>query len=143
MKAGGSKDIRPGYNCQTATTEEGLIVAAEAEREPNDMNQLKPIVEKSESNTTEKVKEATADSGYGNYANYEYLEQKEIEGDIPDGYFQKYKNGEYNKEENRYHYNNFKYDAATNTYICQEGKDLKYWKTRKNKTKNRKWNHNV
>ena len=29
MKPGGSKDIRPGYNCQAAVTEGGIIVAAE------------------------------------------------------------------------------------------------------------------
>jgi len=29
-KTVGSKDIRPGYNCQTAVTEAGFIVATEA-----------------------------------------------------------------------------------------------------------------
>ena len=32
MKPGGSKDIRPGYNCQAAVTEGGIIVAAEVGR---------------------------------------------------------------------------------------------------------------
>ena len=47
------------------------------------------------------------------------------------------------KEENRYHYTNFTFDSSTNSYICPEGKTLKSWKTRKNKTKSREWNHNV
>ena len=143
MKAGGSKDIRPGYNCQAAVTEEGIIVSAEASQEPNDCNQLIPTIEKSESNTQKSVEEATADSGYGNYTNYEYIDKKKIDGYVPDRYFHKYKSGEYEKEANRYHYTNFKYDKSTDSYICQEGKELKYWKTRKNKSKTRQWNHKV
>ena len=76
MKPGGSKDIRPGYNCQAVVTESGIIVAGEAVTEANDRNQLKPMIEKTELNTQEKVKEVGADSGYGSYANYEYLEER-------------------------------------------------------------------
>ncbi len=143
MKAGGSKDIRPGYNCQGVTTEEGVIVAAEAVTEPNDRQQLEPMIERVETNTKESVKKVAADSGYGSYSNYEYLEQKGIEGYVPDGLFQQYKSGEYEKEENRYHYSNFEYEATSDSYICPEGKRLKYWKTRKKKTKSRQWNHKV
>ena len=93
------------------------------------------MVAQTESNTQEAVKEAAADSGYGSYANYEYLEQKGIDGYVPDDHFQQYKSGEYKKEENRYHYTNFEYDAASDSsdsYVCPEGKRLKYWKTRTN-----------
>jgi len=143
MKAGGSKDIRPGYNCQSSVTEDGVIVAAEASTDPNDCNQLKPIIEKSKSNTQEAVKEAIADSGYGNYTNYEYLDEQNIDGYVPDRFFHQYKTGEYEKEKNRYHYTNFKYNSSTESYICPEGKRLEYWKTRKNKSKTRQWNHKV
>ncbi|MDN3513617.1 MAG: IS1182 family transposase [Candidatus Brocadia sp.] len=143
MKSGGSKDIRPGYNCQAAVTETGIIVAGEAVTEANDRNQLKPMIEQTESNTQEKVKEVAADCGYGSYANYEYLEQREIEGYVPDSNFQQYKSGEYKKEENRYHYTNFIYDAASDSYVCPEGKRLTYWKTRTKKTDSRQWNHKV
>ena len=132
MKTGGSKDIRPGYNCQAVVTEEGFIVAAEAATDANDRNQLKPMVEQTVSNTLEAVKETAADSGYGSYTNYEYLEQRGIDGYIPEDHFQQYKSGEYKKEENRYHYTNFEYDGATDSYVCPEGKRLAYWKTRTN-----------
>ena len=141
MKAGGSKDIRPSYNCQTAVTEEGLIIAGDAISEATDHNQLKPMIEQSESNSDEKVKESTADCGYGNYETYEYLEKKGIEGYVPDLQFDQYKKGKF--KEDRYHYSNFEYDETTNSYTCPEGKLLKYWKTRTNKTKKRQWNHNV
>ena len=143
MKSGGSKDIRPGYNCQAAVTESGIIVAGEAVTEANDRNPLKPMIEQTESNTQEAVKETAADSGYGSYANYEYLEQNGIDGYIPDDHFQQYKSGEYQKEEHRYHYSNFTYDALSNSYVCPEGKRLAYWKTRTNKTESRQWNHKV
>jgi len=143
MKAGGSKDILPGYNCQVAATEEGVIVASDAVTEANDHGQLEPMIEQTESNTGKKVDEATADSGYGGYASCEYLEERRIDGYVPDMYFHQYKSGEYKKEENSYHYSNFKYDASSDSYICPEGKRLKYWKTRKNKTKSRQWNHKV
>lgn len=143
MKAGGSKDIRPSYNCQVAVTDEGIIVAAEAETEPNDQNQLEPMIEQTETNTNEEVKEVAADSGYGSYSNYEYLEQRGIDGYVPDFYFQQYKTGEYKKEENHYHYSNFQYNESTNSYVCPEGKRLAYWKTRKNKSGSRQWNHKV
>ncbi|MEB2309606.1 MAG: hypothetical protein OZ917_09945, partial [Candidatus Brocadiaceae bacterium] len=110
MKSGGSKDIRPGYNCQAAVTD------------ANDRNQLKPMMEQTESNTQEKIKEVATDCGYGSYANYEYLEQREIDGYVPDDHFQQYKSGEYQKEEHRYHYSNFPYDSASDSYVCPEGK---------------------
>ncbi|KKL81210.1 hypothetical protein LCGC14_1997040 [marine sediment metagenome] len=143
MKAGGSKDVRPSYNCQAAVTDDGIIVAAEAVTEANDRNQLEPMIEQTETNTKETVEEVAADSGYGSYANYEYLEEKGIDGYVPDDHFRQYKNGEYEKEENRYHYSNFKYDESTDSYICPEGKPVIYWKTRKNKTNKRQWNHKV
>ncbi|GJQ24516.1 MAG: hypothetical protein HBSAPP01_23060 [Candidatus Brocadia sapporoensis] len=106
-------------------TESGIIVAAESVTEANDHDQLKPVIEQTESNTQERVKEAVADCGYGNYANYEYLEQKEIEGYVPDSNFQQYKSGEYEKEENRYHYSNFQYDSARDSYVVSERKATK------------------
>ncbi len=137
MKKGGSKNIRPSYNCQAVVTEEGIITAAEAVKDPNDANQLEPMIENTENNTEIAVDEVAADSGYGSYSAYEYLEEKKIDGYVPDLYFSKYKSGEYDKEDNPYHYTNFTFDSSTNSYICPEGKVLKFWKIRKNKTKSR------
>jgi transposase len=143
MKSGGSKDIRPGYNCQAVVTKDGVIIVAEAVTESNDRHQLKPGIEKAEANTGQAVKEVLGDSGYHSYENYEYLDQKKIDGYIPDQDFQKYKTGVYQREENRYHYTNFRYDEETDSYICPEGQRLSYCRTRKKKSKSRKWNHKV
>jgi hypothetical protein len=143
MKTGGSKDIGPKYNCQAAATVDGVITAGEAVLECNDRHQLEPMIEKSESNTEKKVDEVSADSGYASYDNYEYLDERKINGYVPDQYFRQYKSGEYQKEENRYHFTNFHYDKSTDRYICPDGHALVYWKTRKNKTKARDWYHKV
>ncbi|MCP3690101.1 MAG: IS5/IS1182 family transposase, partial [Gammaproteobacteria bacterium] len=45
MKAGGSKDIRPGYNCQAVSTGDGIIVAADSVTGANDHDQLEPMIE--------------------------------------------------------------------------------------------------
>ena len=116
---------------------------AEAVTEENDRNQLEPMIEKNESNVGGALEDITADSGYSSYDNYEYLEAKGINGFVPDQYFHKYKSGEYEKEENRYHHTNFKYDESDDSYICPEGKKLVYWKTRTKKSKTRQWNHKV
>jgi len=109
----------------------------------NDRNQLKPMMEQTESNTQEKVKEVAADCGYGSYANYEYLDQRGIDGYVPDDHFQQYKSGECQKEEHRYHYSNFICDAASDRYVCSEEKRLTYGKIRIKKTDNRQCNHKV
>lgn len=142
MKTGGSKDIGPKYNCQAASTSQGVITAGEVVGECNDSGQLLPMIEKSESNTEKKVEEVAADSGYGSYENYEYLDKKKINGYVPDLHFRQYKSGEYQKEKNRYHSTNFRYDKYRDRYICPEGHPLVYWKTRK-KTNARNWNHKV
>jgi len=87
MKKGGSKDIRPRYNCQAVLTEEGVIVAGKAVTDGNDCEQLEAMVEKSESNTGKEVEEVATYSGYSSYENYDYLEKKKINGYIPDNNF--------------------------------------------------------
>jgi len=143
MKKGGSKDIRPSYNCQAGVTEEGVITVSAVVKEANDINQLGVTIEQNESNTGERIREVTADSGYSSYENYEYLEKRGINGYVPDQYFKEYKAGEYKKEERRYHYTNFKYKELEDMYICPEGKKLVYWKKRIGEGKRRRWKHKV
>lgn len=143
MKSGGSKDIRPSYNCQTSVTEDGVITAAEVTQEHNDRKQLKPMVSRSESNSGQAVKQLVSDSGYSSYDNYEYLEKRGIEGYLPDDDFAGFKKGKFNQECNRYHISNFKYDEEKDIYICPAGHPLVYIKTLKQTYKTKKWNHKI
>ena len=86
------------------------------------------MVEQTESNTREAVKETAADSGYGSYANYAYLEQTCPQKGERNGICSRQwifqlecKSGGISKEEHRYHYSNFTYDALSNSYVRPEG----------------------
>ena len=122
--------ITPAYNCQISVSEGQIITAAETVTERNDRKQLIPMIEKSEQVTEEPVKVVLADSGYASYDNYEYLSDKSKEGYIPDQYLEKIKHEEYNKLENKYHKENFKYDKEKDLYICPEGNELRFYKER-------------
>lgn len=122
--------ITPAYNCQGAVGEGQVIVGADVVIEENDRKQLIPMVEEAEKVTGAEVKEVLADSGYASYNNYEYLCTEGKEGYIPDPYFQKLKQGDYGRPENRYHKENFRYDKERDSYLCPEGKELRFYKER-------------
>jgi hypothetical protein len=69
-------------------------------------------------------------SGYGSYDNYEYLSTHEKTGYIPDHYFEKIKHGEYQRDENKYHKEDFCYDEQRDVCIRPEGKELPFYKER-------------
>ena len=129
MKGGNGK-IDVNYNGQIAVTEDQIIVAAEVINEPNDREVLTGTLEQAEANIKEEIAELVADSGYSSYDNYEYLETRGKIGYIPDQYLEKKKQGEYEKEKNRYHTENFLYDKGKDIYLCPKGKELKPYKGR-------------
>jgi len=122
--------ITSSYNCEVAVVEGQVIVGADVVMEENDRQQLIPMVEQAEAILGEEVREVIADSGYGSYNNYEYLSTREKTGYIPDQYFEKMKHGEYQRDENKYHKENFCYDEQRDVYICPERKELPFYKER-------------
>lgn len=71
-------------NAQIAATEEQIIVASDVTREPNDKQQLEPMVQEAKSNleaagVDEKIETLTADSGYYSQENVSYLEGEDID----------------------------------------------------------------
>jgi transposase len=129
MKGGNGK-IDVNYNGQIAVTEDQVILAAEVINEPNDREALTSTLEQAEANIKEEIIEVVADAGYSSYDNYEYLETRGKIGYIPDQYLAKKEQGEYEKEKNRYHRENFLYDKGKDIYRCPEGKELKPYKGR-------------
>jgi len=81
---GGDGRIDVGYNCQAVVTDNHLIVSSEVIQDPNDRNALELMIETTEENIEEEVKELAADTGYSSYENYEYLSKKNKIGYIPD-----------------------------------------------------------
>lgn len=74
----------------------------------------------------------TADSGYGNQENYEYLEKNHIENYIKYPLFHKEQTKKFKSM--KYNWQNMHYDEINDNFICPEGKLLKYIYTRNDKT---------
>lgn len=87
MKDGASKSFEQSYNCQAGVDEKSqVIVAANVTQEPNDKQQVKPLVEDIKKNTEgDKPGKISADSGYFSETNVDYLEAERIEGFIATG----------------------------------------------------------
>ena len=74
-------------NAQIVTTEEQVIVSSDVTREPNDKQQVEPMMEEAKSNleaagVDEKMRVLTADSGYFSEGNVSYLEGEDIDPHI-------------------------------------------------------------
>jgi hypothetical protein len=87
MKDGASKSFEQSYNCQAGVDEKSqVIVATNVTQEPNDKQQVKPLVKKIQKNTEgDKPEKISADSGYFSETNIDYLEAEGIEGFIATG----------------------------------------------------------
>lgn len=87
MKDGASKSFEQAYNCQAGVDEGSqVIVAANVTQEPNDKQQVKPLVEEIKKNTNgDKPCKVSADNGYFSESNIEYLEDEGIDGFIAVG----------------------------------------------------------
>ncbi len=80
MVDGATKGFVQAYNCQAAVDADSqVIVAADATQEANDKKQIKPMIEQVKSNTGEKPKKLSADSGYFSEANAEYLDGEGVD----------------------------------------------------------------
>lgn len=76
MMMTGEGSLQYCYNAQAATSEDGLIVAAETTTSPNDVNQLVPMVEAVTENTGRCPEMAVADTGYLSESNLKELRRK-------------------------------------------------------------------
>jgi transposase len=83
MKMGSTKSFEQCYNAQAAVDADSqVIVAAEVTQEPNDKQQLEPMVEQIEENTGRSPEKVSADSGYFSEKNVENLEERDVDGYI-------------------------------------------------------------
>ena len=125
--------IKTAYNAQIAADKEHqIIVAADVTNEASDVEQLLPMVDQAEENTSEEVNQCSADSGYSSGENIKALEQRNVDAYIPDREYQAQQRG---KEVDVFHKNHFVYDEDRDLYICPEGEELifSHLRTRKNK----------
>ncbi len=124
--------VKPAFNCQTAVSADGLILAAEVTTDANDEEQLQALIEKAEANLAKaegeaggrRVNQVLADAGYSSYENYEYLKEKEIDAYVPDRYMEQAGKLAKDLKLNPYHKERFTYDPEHDHYICPQGKLL-------------------
>jgi hypothetical protein len=76
MMMTGEGSLQYCYNAQSATSEDGVIVAAEVTTSPRDVNELVPMVEAVKANTGRRAGIAVADNGYLSESNLEQLRRK-------------------------------------------------------------------
>jgi len=125
--------IKTSYNAQAAVdAEHQVIVAADVTNDAADVEQLLPMVEQTEENTSEKVKECSADSGYSSGENIKAMFKREMDAYIPDREYQSWQRGkpvgDFDKE-------SFVYDQRRDCYICVEGEELHFSHLQKRKKK--------
>jgi transposase len=110
--------IELSYNPQITVEKNGFILANDVSQNASDAEQLKPQVIQTEENLG-KLPEHVAwsfDAGYFGSANIQFLSDQKVDGYIPDNNEKKVKNP-YDKQ-------NFRYDSATDEYICPENQKM-------------------
>jgi transposase len=120
MKGNGTIDLH--YSCQTAITEDGIIVSAYTTNQCSDRTQTVQVAEKAEQVSGQTYNDILADSGYASYDNYEEFEKQKKTIYIPDQQLSM----EAEKAQNPYHRNNFIYEEEKDHFVCPENKELPY-----------------
>jgi len=100
--------------------ENGLIVAASLTNNPADCTSFRDLLEEVQGNTGEKPRELLADSGFFSFENLQYLEEKGIEGYMPDQMKESIRKG--TRRNRAYFKSEFRYDQGRDCYICQKGR---------------------
>ena len=112
--------IDTSYNCQASLSKEQIMLSSEVITQASDRKALEQMVETSESNLAQPVKEIAADAEYSSYDNYEYLVKNNKIGYIPDQNLRKDLKGK-----GPYHRDRFSYNPEEDSFLCPEGKKLK------------------
>jgi hypothetical protein len=115
--------LKPGYNLQLSTNNQ-FIAHYTVHQKPTDTTTFIPHFKEFEKLYKKLPKSITADAGYGSEENYEFIDQKKIDGYVKYNYF--HKEQKQVKKEN----NNFKdtsslyYNQDTDTYYCPMGQPM-------------------
>jgi transposase len=127
IKGNGKLDLH--YSCQTAMSEDGIIVSAYTNNCASDRTSTITSVDNAEQITQDVYTEILADSGYATFDNYEELNNRNKIIYIPDQQM----NDEVEKQNNPYHRNHFTYDQEKDCFICPENKELPFYSNNTNK----------
>jgi hypothetical protein len=108
--------IKTAYNAQASVDEKTqVIVAADVTNQPNDKEQLLPMIEQTEQNTGASIDTLSADSGYSTAENLQSLEAYDIDAYIPDDIYQGRSRG---KKVDPFDKERFIYDESADVFTC-------------------------
>jgi len=123
-------EIEFSYNVQITVDRNGFILANDVSKDETDKKQLQPQVHQTEENVEilpEKVSWCF-DNGYYESSNIKFLDDKKIDGYIPDN--KKKTDAPYDKQ-------HFTYDPVKDRYICPAGKPVTFLGEHYDKSKNK------
>ena len=123
--------LKPGYNIQVGSCN-GFVVNWSTHQNRSDNGTLIPHYERYKRFFNKLPASTTADSGYGNQENYEYLEKNNIKNYIKYPLFHKEETKKF--KEKKYNWQNMEYNETRDEFVCPEGKILKPVSTREDKT---------
>ncbi|MHC4546633.1 MAG: IS1182 family transposase [Planctomycetota bacterium] len=118
--------IEQAYNGQIAVdSKHKIILATNISQAPDDINELQPMIERIENSVGELPEgtEISLDNGYYSGPNLKYLEDKELNGYVPDGKLAQKRKGNsvkkipFGKED-------FEYDDENDVFICPNNEKL-------------------
>jgi hypothetical protein len=125
------KQWQPSYNGQIAVdAQQGIIVAATVSRSAADQEALATLIAQTTAITGTQPAEVVADAGFASADNYLALAQRQITGYLPDPKSESLRRGTAQHPE--FQHQQFRYAAATDTYLCPQGKCLVYKNTQRN-----------
>jgi len=113
----------PAYNCELAVTKEQIIVHADVTSEPMDTNQLKPALDAIQDNCGKDPKRVLADAGFRSGANFRELEDRRIDGYIPESSEENI-GKDLDHKTDLYVRDEFQYNEESNCYKCPAGQIL-------------------
>lgn len=122
----------PSYNVQISTdAEHSVIVDVDATQAGSDYQQLTPGIERVEQNMNRAPEQMVVDGGYISSNNIKEMAERGIDLVGPES---ENKSAETNRRKSYKHYgvspeyeaSKFVFDAQTNTYVCPQGKHLRY-----------------
>lgn len=119
----------PSYNVQvSADADNGVIVGMDVTQAVNDCNQLAPAMEEIKKNTGSLPDQVVADGGFTNRQSIIDMDEKGIDfiGSVTDTSSQSKARLKSRGIDPAFYPDKFKYDSASNTYICPTNKVLTY-----------------
>lgn len=122
--------LKPAYNIQI-TVENYFIVHGYVSSDRTDYNTLLPVIKKHISALTEKLKDATADSGYRSEKNLLFPKENKIESYIKRRNHEKRKTRAYKEDIGKYYNMTSRIFEDEHYYICHDDKELKHTGTEK------------